>query len=175
MFIMGSSSSYSLRPDVNFEANYFAYFVVFGQRLPCISYWVSISGQFFNISIICKSKSTIKDWWFVPQNLGGLGLTSAKDMIHSLQVHMLCKLILAARTHSAKDVPTWAEPVIRLFDVTISPWGQDFLHHVCIRLNKPRLCSVSSLGQAWGLLTLCSLYMEYASSGEAYAPLVKAR
>ena len=47
-------------------------------------------------------------------------------MIHSLQVYMLCKLILAARTHSAKGVPTWAEPVIRLFDLTISPWGQDF-------------------------------------------------
>ena len=46
-------------------------------------------------------------------------------MIHSLQIHMLCKLILAARTHSTKDVPTWAEPVIRLFDLTIFPWGQD--------------------------------------------------
>ena len=47
-------------------------------------------------------------------------------MIHSLQVDMLCKLILAARTHSAKDDPTWAEPVIRLFDLTIFPWRQDF-------------------------------------------------
>ena len=48
-----------------------------------------------------------------------------KDMIHSLQIHMLCKLILAARTHSAKGVLTWAEPVIRLFDLTIFPWEQD--------------------------------------------------
>ena len=46
-------------------------------------------------------------------------------MIHSLQIHMLCKLILAARTHSAKGVLTWAEPVIRLFDLTIFPWEQD--------------------------------------------------
>ena len=48
-----------------------------------------------------------------------------KDMIHSLQINMLCKLILSA-AHSAKGVPTWAERVIRLSDLIISPWIQDF-------------------------------------------------
>ena len=38
---------------------------------------------------------------------------------------MLCKLILSA-VHSAKGVPTWAERVIRISDLTISPWSQDF-------------------------------------------------
>ncbi|UIZ28705.1 hypothetical protein KXD40_009211 [Peronospora effusa] len=78
---------------------------------------------------LCKSKSNIalpKDWWFLPPGLGGLGLTPVSDMIHSLQVHMLCKVILAARTHSIAGVPSWVEPVIRLFDQAISPWGQDF-------------------------------------------------
>ncbi|CAI5716704.1 unnamed protein product [Peronospora effusa] len=78
---------------------------------------------------LCKSKSNIalpKDWWFLPPGLGGLGLTPVSDMIHSLQVHMLCKVIVAARTHSIAGVPSWVEPVIRLFDQAISPWGQDF-------------------------------------------------
>ncbi|RQM12278.1 hypothetical protein DD237_005717 [Peronospora effusa] len=78
---------------------------------------------------LCKSKSNIalpKDWWFLPPGLGGLGLTPVSDMIHSLQVHMLCKVIVAARTHSIAGVPSWVEPVIRLFDQSISPWGQDF-------------------------------------------------
>ena len=95
-----------------FMANYFAYFVVFGQRLPCISYWVSRSVQYLDSRFLCKFKSTIalsKDWWFLPQNLRSF-LTSVKDTMHSLQVHMLCKLILAARTHSAKGVSTWVEP-----------------------------------------------------------------
>ncbi|RQM12288.1 hypothetical protein DD237_005720 [Peronospora effusa] len=32
----------------------------------------------------------------------------------------------STRTHSIAGVPSWVEPVIRLFDQSISPWGQDF-------------------------------------------------
>ena len=69
-------------------------------------------------------------------------------MIHILQVYILYKIILAARTYSAKGVFTWAVPVIRLFDLTFSSWIHDFWYPVCTRLNESRLCPVSSLGQA---------------------------
>ncbi|KAL7993904.1 hypothetical protein Plhal703r1_c60g0165281 [Plasmopara halstedii] len=37
---------------------------------------------------------------------------------------MLCKVILAGRL--TLNFPSWADPVIRLFDQAISPWGEDF-------------------------------------------------
>ncbi|KAF4138706.1 hypothetical protein GN958_ATG12101 [Phytophthora infestans] len=47
-------------------------------------------------------------------------------MIKSLQLHMLCKVILAGRTPPGTSIPSWADPVIRLFDQAVTPWGKDF-------------------------------------------------
>ena len=127
---------------------------------------------------LCKSMSMMalsKDWWFLPQNLGGLGLPSVKDMIHSLQVHMLCQANIGCPytfSQRCSHLGRTGNSTIRPHHF---PMGTGFRYPVCNRLNEPRLCQVSSLGQAWGLLVLCSLYREYASSEEAYAPSVKVR
>ena len=58
---------------------------------------------------ICKDKSKIalsKNWWFLPPGQGGLGLTKVCDMVHSLQAHVRCKVILPARDHTFMGLPT---------------------------------------------------------------------
>lgn len=78
---------------------------------------------------ISKSKTNIalyRDWWYLPIYQEGLGLTRVGDMVHSLQVHMLYNVILTARTHLVVGIPTWSDPVIRLFDQAIQTWGRDF-------------------------------------------------
>lgn len=67
-----------------------------------------------------------KDWWHLSPVPGGLGFTRVGVMINSLQLHILCKVILAARAHLYTGIPTWVDPVILLFDNAISPWGRDF-------------------------------------------------
>ncbi|CEG44237.1 uncharacterized protein PHALS_14498 [Plasmopara halstedii] len=76
---------------------------------------------------MCRFKTSNalpRDWWFLPLSKGGLGLAPIPDTIRSLQLHMLCKVILAGRL--TLNFPSWADPVIRLFDQAISPWGEDF-------------------------------------------------
>ncbi|EEY58983.1 uncharacterized protein PITG_12003 [Phytophthora infestans T30-4] len=78
---------------------------------------------------ICRFRSSNappRAWWFLPPHNGGLNITPICDMIKSLQLHMLCKVILAERIPPATAIPSWVEPVIRLFDLAVAPWGRDF-------------------------------------------------
>ncbi|TDH71915.1 uncharacterized protein CCR75_005699 [Bremia lactucae] len=103
---------------------------------------------------ICRNKSNIalsKQWWFLPPDKGGLGLTSLSTMIQSLQLHMLCKVIITTRSSQNNEVPSWVEPVIKLFDNAIYPWGKifDILYapsRFCKRFSSPRWLQ---LGPYW--------------------------
>ncbi|TDH72445.1 uncharacterized protein CCR75_005702 [Bremia lactucae] len=78
---------------------------------------------------ICRSKSNIalsKQWWFLPPDKGGLGLTPISTMIQSLQLNMLCKVILTTRSSLNNAVPSWVDPIIQIFDSAIYPWGINF-------------------------------------------------
>ena len=39
--------------------------------------------------------------------------------MHSLQAHMLCKLILEIKAHDHMGLLTWVDPLIRLFNISV--------------------------------------------------------
>ena len=107
--------------------------------LPILSYSASVchvpatsfQDQFTHLisRFLCKYRSKIalsKNWRFLLPGQDSLGLTKVCDMVQNLQAHMLCKIILAARAHTFMGLPTWVDPVIRLFDQAISPYGHAF-------------------------------------------------
>ncbi|KAI9918891.1 hypothetical protein PsorP6_011255 [Peronosclerospora sorghi] len=74
-----------------------------------------------------KSKRALpKSWWYLPPGQGRLGLTPISSMLQSLQLQMLCKVIRSSRHPPNQVTPSWAEPIIPLFDQAVSPWGRDY-------------------------------------------------
>lgn len=83
----------------------------------------TLIARFLNRS---KSASVLpRTWWSLPPSKGGLGLTPVMDSVRSLQLSMLCKLIVAVRTFPTA-LHSWTTPVIHLFNSAVSPWGRDF-------------------------------------------------
>ncbi|EGZ04866.1 hypothetical protein PHYSODRAFT_461533, partial [Phytophthora sojae] len=113
---------------------------------------------------VCRDKSSNalpQAWWFLPPGQGGLGITPVADMIRSLQLHMLCKVIIATRQTLGRDVPSWVEPIIRLFDQAVQPWGRDFdILYAPVNTSPDyvvarRLTRWTGLGAYWHFVLFC--------------------
>ncbi|OWY93338.1 hypothetical protein PHMEG_00037317, partial [Phytophthora megakarya] len=66
-------------------------------------------------------------------------------------LHMLCKVVVAARTPSLKNNPSWIDPVIQLFDQAVSPWGKDFdILYAPVSTNPDH--AVSRRNSRWSIL-----------------------
>ena len=102
----------------------------------------------------------------LPPGQGGLGLTKVCDMVHRLQAHMLCKVILAARAHTFMGLPTWVDPVIRLFDQAtflmdiISTYFMRQLRPAQVLQCRRRLAA----GQLRDLLAFVPICLAYSST-----------
>jgi hypothetical protein len=78
------------------------------------------------VELTRKSSAALPEsWWRVPKTKGGLGIIDIETNIDNLQLSALVRFILQVRKNPSV-IPSWASPIIQLFNEAMQPWGHDF-------------------------------------------------